>query len=43
MEPEEEVKICTLPPRPRGLYSREKFRDVEISTNFYPVEIKNIE
>ena len=43
MEPEEPVQIYTLPPRPRGMYSRDKFRNVEITTNFYPVAIKEIE
>lgn len=43
MEPEQVVQICTLPPRPKGLYSRERFKEVEITTNFYPVDIKNIE
>ena len=42
MDAEEEIKICELPKRPRGLYSKERFRSVEIVTNFYPVSIKPI-
>lgn len=40
---EEEHGLCKLPKRPAGLYSKQKFRNVEIVTNFYPVSIKPIQ
>lgn len=40
MDLEQEVKVCQLPKRPRGLHSTSKFNTVEIITNFYHVETK---
>lgn len=34
--------ICKLPKRQVGAYSKQKFRNIEILTNFYPVSIKPI-
>lgn len=43
MDLEETVQVCELPKRPKGIYSSNKFRTVEITTNFYPVTSKKIE
>lgn len=36
------MRVCELPRRPRGIYAKERFRTVEVVTNFYPVSIKPI-
>lgn len=39
MDLEERIQVCQLPKRPRGPHSVQKFQDVKIITNFYPVKI----
>ena len=43
MDLEEQVQVCQLPRRPRGSYALDKFRKIEISTNFFPVSAKPID
>ena len=43
MDLEEQVQVCQLPRRPRGGYAASKFRNIEISTNFFPVSSKPID
>lgn len=43
MDLEEKVQVCQLPRRPRGSYAMNKFRNIEISTNFFPVSAKPID
>lgn len=43
MDTEIKVQVCQLPKRPRGPHSMQKFREVNIITNFYPVKIEPME
>lgn len=38
----EETEILQLPKRPRGAYAKDKFRNIQVITNFYQVSIKPI-
>lgn len=42
MDAEVKVQVCQLPRRPRGPHMQ-KFRQVNIITNFYPVKIEPME
>lgn len=43
MDIEQEVQVYQLPRRARGGYAAQKFRSIEITTNFYPVSTKPID